>query len=365
MKIGILTHPLGTNYGGLLQAYALQFVLREMGHDPWIIRRDMDVPFKKKIHHFIKNILLAITMKRVNIDKSRINEFINRISPKTRRIKTSRDLKRLTNKMRFEAYIVGSDQVWRPKYVKPIYNFFLDFSTSQNVKRVSYAASFGVDYWEFSETETMVCKKLIRRFNAVSVRESSGVELCRKKLDFGSICVLDPTMLLPVTHYERLIGQEKDGQLQNKMFCYIFQKSLYSNMVIAELAKLYTFSACELKPTVRKSRLKPSVVLLPSVMDWLQYIRSSGLVITDSFHVCVFCIIFNSPFFVIENEKRGNARIKSLLDKFGLKHRFIGQLPIDPTIAQREVDWETVNNILQKERGESKGFLVKAFNENG
>src|SRR5690606_31555421 len=84
------------------------------------------------------------------------------------------------NKQNFDAYVVGSDQSWRPRYSPMITNYFLDFANDQKkIKRISYAVSFGVSNWEFNDEETRICKKLLEKFDAISVREDSGVTLVR------------------------------------------------------------------------------------------------------------------------------------------------------------------------------------------
>ena len=106
------------------------------------------------------------------------------------------------NDYNFDGYIVGSDQVWRPRYCKKtLMNNFLDFTNGINVKRLSYAASFGVDSWEFTKDETTKCAELIKTFNAISVREASAVDLCKQYLGVESKQVLDPTLLLSSEDY--------------------------------------------------------------------------------------------------------------------------------------------------------------------
>ena len=79
----------------------------------------------------------------------------------------------------FDAFIVGSDQVWRRLYMPDIYREYLSFAEGWNVRRISYAASFGTEEWEYSPLETTECRRLLQKFDAVSVREASGVSLCK------------------------------------------------------------------------------------------------------------------------------------------------------------------------------------------
>src|SRR5690606_30541311 len=112
---------------------------------------------------------------------------------------------------KFSAVVVGSDQVWRPRYSPNIYNFFLDFlKNNSTIKKVAYAASFGTEDWEYTEEQTREARELIKHFNAVSVRESSGVLLCDKYLNRkDAVHVLDPTLLLKAEDYNQLINKTK------------------------------------------------------------------------------------------------------------------------------------------------------------
>ena len=105
----------------------------------------------------------------------------------------------------FDAIVVGSDQVWRPKYFKDkIENAFLDFAKSWNIKRIAYAASFGTDEWEYAPKQTKRCGELLKLFDFVSVREMSGINLCATHFDLGAKLEPDPTMLLTTEDYMRL-----------------------------------------------------------------------------------------------------------------------------------------------------------------
>ena len=96
----------------------------------------------------------------------------------------------------FDAFVVGSDQVWRPRYNAYIPNLFLDFTEGMSVKRIAYAASFGTDQWEFSAEQTTISSFLAKKFDIVSVREASGIQLCKQNLGVDAIQVLDPSLLL-------------------------------------------------------------------------------------------------------------------------------------------------------------------------
>lgn len=99
--------------------------------------------------------------------------------------------------------IVGSDQVWRPwkGLCRNSLYFFLDFIKSTKTKKISYAASFGIDKWEYNPVETIQIKKLLQDFSIISVREDDGVSLLQDNLGLPSIRMCDPTLLLTKNDY--------------------------------------------------------------------------------------------------------------------------------------------------------------------
>ena len=370
MKIGILTQPLHNNYGGLLQCFALQTVLKRMGHEPWVIER---VSWKEQSWlNSAKNIVKFILGKSDCLLSNRLQKDISRythsfvetnISPRTLKCYTSYSLKQECTKMDFGGYVVGSDQVWRPCYSPCITNYFLDFAKDWQVRKIAYAASFGVDEWEFSKRETAVCSDLLRLFDAVSVRESSGVELCQEYLNrFDAVHVLDPTMLLNQTDYEKLVHTANESKSSGSLFCYILDEAVEKRMLINEIAEktgLIPFTCMpDVQPTasnIRTIGVEPCTY--PSPTKWLRSFMDAKMVVTDSFHGCAFSIIFNKPFWVIGNKERGMSRFSSLLKLFALESRLIN---LHENISfSSDIDWAFVNELRQKLKMLSMDFLSK------
>ena len=373
MKIGILTQPLLENYGGLLQCYALQTILKRLGHEAWVVQRTSGElqGFTKKvlfscIKQFDKIFLGGKLVKRLRPNtyaKRNTSYFVlNYINPKTKLITTTETLKKCNVEQNFEAYIVGSDQVWRPVYSPCINNYFLDFLSPQDrTKRIAYAASFGVDEWEFSEEETSVCKDLIKLFDGVSVREDSATALCEKYLGRNdALHVLDPTMLLEKEDYIRIVEKEKEPKSPGNLFCYILDESSEKNQVVESIASqidavpFTQMPKCKLTDENLKDRLEDCVY--PSVTAWLRAFMDADMVVTDSFHGCVFSIIFNKPFWVIGNHSRGMARFESLLSMFGLEERLIKRTSMSVEFTS-PIDWARVNAIKKDWQEKSYNFL--------
>lgn len=374
MKIGILTLPLHTNYGGILQAYALQTVLERMGHDNRVIQRlwrQQIVWWKyplqivnRCVRRFVLGRKVALFSefkwnKNQAVIERNTKEFIDEYIH-THQIKQISDIKETD----FDAIVVGSDQIWRPKYYRFHYKFiedaFLSFAAKWSVKRIAYAASFGTEEWEYNKVETQKCSNLLQKFDAVSVREKSGVELCEKYLGCKDAkWVLDPTMLLNKEDYERLIPQ--NIKAPGDLMCYVLDANNEINDLVAKIAQENDMKVFQAASDVDNVSLPIEKRVQPPVESWLSGFRDAKLVITDSFHSCVFSILFHKPFVVLGNKNRGYSRFESLLKQFGLENRLIenasqfNQSMLNPLS-------EEVYKKLDGYRNISTDFLTKALN---
>lgn len=381
MKIGILTQPLQNNYGGLLQNYALQQVLKEMGHIVETIDwTHMRASALKECLFSTKLSILSLVNK--NIDKPRyqltkseavmigrntgrfVEKYIN-VCPL--KVQHPEEFALIENKYKFDAYVVGSDQVWRPNYNSNMMPaMFLSFVKRENVKRIAYAASFGTSAWEFTPEMTEVCSHLAKQFNLITVREKSGVKLCKDNLDVDASQVLDPTMLLSKEVYECIIREEKEKTSEGDLFHYILDPTAEKKSFIKTLANNQGLTSFTIMPKCQaENRTRKDVknhiedCVFPSVSSWLRGFMDAKMVVVDSFHGAVFSIIFNKPFWVLANAKRGNARFESLMEIFGLEDRMVN--PGDDLDSKKEIDWERVNEIRHKETARSKILLKEAL----
>ena len=177
MKIGILTQPLHKNYGGLLQNYALQQVLLKSGYDVETIdhQSSYEMSFRRfasRCLQWIKHITnpfrykapsYRIKPKEVAEIRKLTNQFINKYIRCSRQITKKTEFEDLLNENKYSALIVGSDQCWRPLYNRFLSVMYLDFAKNVNdIKRLSYAASFGSDIWEYSPQLTKQCSDLVK-----------------------------------------------------------------------------------------------------------------------------------------------------------------------------------------------------------
>lgn len=378
MKIAILTQPLHDNYGGLLQAYALKKLLKDLGNDVIVINRQKATKkwrlIASKIKHTLKGSNLpkvqSLTKAQKNIISEHTSAFREKYIPEQSHLITSNKGMKKLNEEGFDAFIVGSDQCWRPRYSPQIENFFLDFAeNAPNIKRISYAASFGTSNWEFTVKQTNICKKLLGNFDAISVREKSGVKLVEQHLGRGdAIHVLDPTMLLGKEHYQQIIEQENPKASKSNLKVYVLDKTTEKNAFISDIEQRLGMKQFEVMPI---KRLQGNTVTddtaidfqYPSPAQWLKGFEDADFVITDSFHGTVFSILFNIPFISIANVQRGAARFESILDMFGLSNRLVTDINntnIDELLSA-DINWTDVNKILETERAKAIHFLTSSL----
>ncbi len=375
MKIGILTQPLHNNYGGLLQNYALQSVLNKMGHNAITINRNfLPVPIYRKYASILKRIFTGQSPLRVwytqrenQIISQHTRLFIQKNIQLTPSLTSTHELIDMHRTFKFDAYIIGSDQVWRPSYSPCITNYFLDFVTDDSkLRKVSYAVSFGVDEWEFSPEESALCKHLAQQFHATSVREDSAIDLCKQHLGINPIHVLDPTMLLNKDDYQSLIYKHITHNKGN-LFVYILDKTDKKNELIENVAKITKLKPFEVIPNKTFAEIKKkelSKCIFPPVEQWLKGFIDAEFILTDSFHGTVFAILFGKPFLTIGNNERGLTRITSLLKMFQLDNRLITEESIlDEKIFHQPIDYSYPHTILNEKKKDSIQFLENALKQ--
>ncbi len=359
MRIGILTLPLHTNYGGILQAYALQTVLERMGHEVVVI----DTPNVRPTPSLFtlgKRIIKRLLGYRVGVFSERKhNRTYPIISQHTqpfidkyihRKVVHSPEELQESN---FDVIVVGSDQVWRPKYYGKIENAYLDFAKCWNIKRIAYAASFGTDDWEYSLEQTKECGELLKKFDAVSVREASGVGLCKEHFGVESLHVLDPTMLLEKEDYIHLIEAAATPKSKGTLLNYILDETPEKRALIEQIAKEKNLTPFRVNSRVEDRTAPLEERIQPPVEEWLRGFYDAEFVVTDSFHACVFSILFGKPFVVVGNKERGMARFDSLLKMFGLEDRLVCNLDDYNCVGEIKSD----AGKLQEMRERSRKFL--------
>lgn len=344
MKIGILTFWwTQDNYGQILQCYALQKYLTDEGHDVYLIRYLPDgdtvqTPLWKKILKALNiPLLINYIVQKKKEKKVKLEQFANGRffdSFKNTYIKQSDivyhsydELK--NNPPEADVYIVGSDQVWNPFYIggnklemfKKIVNvYFLNFGTA---KKMSYAASWGVK--NLTANEVNLITPLLCQFKYVSVREESGIDLC-KKCGYGNAeWVCDPTMLLSASTYRKLYKNKSISEI-NKPYILLYILNDKHNINIDSIYEFAKGKNLQIIYITGNGNYDKRVKYFAKIEEWLYFIDNAEYVITDSFHCGVFSIIFNKKFGIIPlvgKKTEMNVRFDSLFSIYGIESRYI------------------------------------------
>lgn len=353
MRVGILTQPFLRNYGGILQNWALQQTLQQLGHDPLTLEHDTCCSRTRWLMRSTKMLMQKRSVARLPEFpyKGRIGHhpFVDFIDSHIKSAAVSRFSPHIERRHHCQAMIVGSDQVWRPVFNQGwLYNMYLDF-TSPETKRIAYAASFGVSNWEYSKEETMRCRELAQHFHAVSVREDKGIALCRRHLGIEATMVSDPTLLLDEDDYKALCANIPEDE----KFMLIY--ALHLDKRFIELA-----NDIAKKHSLRVRILQAGNDLQPddSIEKWIASFRDAQYVVTDSFHGIALSIIFNKPFLAFSNETGGQQRIASLLSQYGLSDRAVEE---HNNLMTKDIDWETLNTKRKEMKASSIAFLTNAL----
>ena len=376
MKIAIVTLPLHTNYGGVLQAYALKTVLENMGHEAQVLDLEKKVLLPKTMKApfiYLKRLLQkCLNGKRGPevLRECRLRReypvVSSKISSFTADYVKPRVLKSYSQVQEsdYDAYVVGSDQIWRPEYFRWIKDAFLDFAKGWDVRRLSYAASFGTDELEYDYLLLDECSRLLSQFDAVSVREASGVRICDEWFDYeNAVHVLDPVMLLPLEHYASIAAKAVSCNERGGIVTYILDRSAAKSNIASFVSRVTGMELNDVSVYPQDRNIPLADRVVPPMEEWLCAFVNADFVVTDSFHGCVLSILFHKPFLVTGNKTRGMARIETLLETFSLENRLVDG--IDPDDDGQgwlmEIDWDKVDAVLEERRNFSMDFLRGAL----
>lgn len=367
MKIAIITLNQNDNYGNRLQNYALQqFLSNEIKiekvdtiwYDPeYTCKSQIDIfSWKTWIKYLInwKNIkvYLKISYLKDNIRMYNIGKFTNRISTKF-------DFK-IKDKLgrEYNYFIVGSDQVWNPNFWSKKYNHddirFLKFTSKE--KRIAYAASIAIP--EIPKDKEQFFKDSLNEMKAISMREKAGVELVKKLTGKDVPVVVDPTILLSKEEWQKIELKPEWYSGEKYILTYFLGNP---SPIIKNIAKKNNWKIYNLMD-------KDNFDLYTSrVEEFVYLIDHAQLIATDSFHACVFSILMNTPFLVVNRQQKGVAdmtsRIDTLMELFGYQDRYIVNGKCE--LSDKEIlnmDFSRVKAIQERERKRSKDFLEKALN---
>ena len=335
MNIGILTLPLYNNYGGILQAYALKTILEQRGHHPYLLKRYSDTTAWA---FYLKKILGAIGVSRYSGKRYiSITKFVKREFLTSPNLLSHSDFIRATTTLNLNAIIVGSDQVWRKDFcIGSGMDYFLNLDSS-NIKRISYAASFGVDTWDFSMDETNTIKKCLSLFSGISLREKTYIPTLFQHTGYKAQTCLDPTLLLNADHYKQFIDKRPIAEDYTFVYWLGAQDELHKHLPKGS--------------KIVQIRLNDPKCC--SIEEWLTYLYYANDIITDSFHGCVFSLLFHKKLMVFKNRNGGISRLISLFSMFEIE-----ELLNNPTY---QIDYNKFEQLLAIHREHSISFIKKSL----
>ena len=372
MKIGILTWLHNGNYGSILQAYALQKALRNQGYQTENI--DYAPSTVKKVENLIKNKnslklflekwdaycakKVAGSPRELSEKQKKFEDFRENYINITRRYSSPKEVATIDGE--YDAYICGSDQIWSPVLLNPV--FYFDF-LSDTERKIAYACSFGVSSIKGKKATKIT--NYLNRFDYISVRESSGCEIVKNLTGKVVPVMPDPTLLLQRTDWDKV--SKYNLNLNKYIFCYflswnedywkyvenVSQQLGYQIVIVPSVKQTYQVDAKILK------NIGPE--------EWVGLVKNASYVITDSFHGTVFSIIYNKPFTVLkrfsdDNPRSQNSRIYTLLEHYNLTNRLGINTDIfnlqEYTKVNSQVEYdrryalEWLNNVLKVEKVE-------------
>ena len=279
-----------------------------------------------------------------------ILNFRNKHLKFTYKIKKIEDLKLLNQSS--DTFVVGSDQVFRYPYIKRILDYFLFTYTDFSKKRVAFSASFGKDKFdEVNKNEKYEFSKALKRFDYISTREISGVDICKNEFNIEAQHIFDPVFLIEKEKYEEII-EESSLNCENKILSFILDKNENTDKLLSSLSEKYNLPIKELD--FRKG-------VAPA--DFLKAIKTAEYIVTDSFHGACFSIIYHKNFICLINKNRGTARFDSLVQSFGMGKLFIEnkeQLK-DETGLFNNLNWQAIDEVIEKEKQKAKIWFEKVF----
>lgn len=358
IKIGILTFHYVTNYGAVLQAYALQTHLVKQGYNAVIIDY-FPFTFQKKLHKRIFSRYPSVMVQKIinYLKEMNIESFRKKHFHLTKRYNSLVELQ--ADPPDCDAYICGSDQIWNRHFTskgekKPTLSYFLDFG-NEHTKRISYAASFGCT--TYPPELINIVKPSLQRFNALSVRETTGRDIL-EDIGYHDVQLMpDPTLLLQKQDYEPLQCSLRKSEAGSILVYSLHPKQTTINTITNHLKtrKQYKIQYCGFRSYSTMG-----------IEGWLTTIASARVVVTNSFHGAVFSILFEKPFISVPVEGHGagmNDRLHTLLGCLGLEERMIGTFDCSKVndLLLRSIDWKQVRKRIESLREKADCFLIKAL----
>lgn len=355
MRVATLTFHSALNYGAVLQAYALQRAIQSLGHECEILDYRC-----KRIENSYRYLPQPVSLKGI------VSAMFNLQDRRRRKTTFSSFMKEhlSLSKSRYDsadvdeacavydAFVVGSDQVWNRKLTGGDKAFFLDFASG--CKRISYAASAGNGADDLVSDEAVL--HLIQSMDNVSVREDMlSCALMNCGVPDVEV-VADPVLLIEPNHWHGMAKKHLIGQR------YVFAYCLHESAVYEKAREISNRLGLQMVyvPAGRRDRHEGVKVTSPSVQDFLGLIEGAEWIVTDSFHASALSILFQRPLLVQLKTRKDlagmNSRLTSLLDALDLAYCYDM-----PTSDVLDIEYFNVSERVANMRAESLAWLRGAL----
>ncbi|MDR0605207.1 MAG: polysaccharide pyruvyl transferase family protein [Bacteroidales bacterium] len=360
-SIGIITMHRVLNYGSVLQAYALQHTIQELGNTCELI--DYYYPNKIKKEKTNEETILKLYYKYFENKKKKLFDiFYSRHLILSRKSYYDKESLQSLAPV-YDIYITGSDQVWNVNNLKDDASFLLSFARDQS-KKIAYAASFSIK--DIPEQYRQMYKKYLLRYNAITVREENGCQILKSLANINADVVLDPVFLLSAHEWNILANSsklvlKKEPYILVYALAYAYNPYPYLTKLIRAIKKRSKMHIVLLNFSVKQIIGLNNVTNLHDVVspeDFLMLFRDAAFIITTSFHGAAFALNFSCPFYVVvDTDLTGDNRIFSLLKLLGAEDRAIKKGQSFPDFSM-EMSYANVEKTIEKYRIKSRQFLI-------
>ena len=236
--------------------------------------------------------------------------------------------------------------------------FFLQFGAKE-IKRISFAASFGDGNDFFKDRYISKVTPYLNKFDMVTVREYKALDVCKKAGINGCILFPDPTLLIDMSNYNRLLF----SNLSTDKYClvYMLEGEEKTKMSMDDIVAFVKDMGAKMIYVASQGRFDKYAKQYPTIPQFLSYIKNADFVITNSFHGTVFSIMYHRRFVVIPKKNGNNTRIETLLSQYGLQQHIVEEPAMIKNAYNDVVDWTLVDNINEKKKKETVDLLQRVI----
>lgn len=340
-RVGILGFYCAPNYGAVLTSTALYLTVKKLGYEPELVH----IPYS-----------IWQNNETCRNEESFSNRFLRQYCEISSEAESEEQIKALNEQ--YDIFLTGSDQLWCTRiYENSSLFFFLDFAADDK-RKVAYATSLGEDSFNGNRDEQLEKGRLLRRFDALSVREKSGAEYLEKEHFVAADCCIDPVFFWDSYFYTQMAENVVKPSGYGSSKKYLLAHFVGNKELREQKLKIATKMAEELELSLKVI----TVGIL--VEEYLALISKCAFVVTDSFHGVCFSLIFEKEFLVVAEGRNSMSRFRDIAERFDIENRiFYEDAIVMQNCAQwkRKLDFEKIRNRIQEEREKGLRWLKAAL----